>query len=360
MRREGQACYVGLLEAAALHGTMDQAVLEFQVVSNKRLPRIRAGRNLIDFCFRMEMEAVTAGIEGWKTDTGTMKISSVALTALDLLRYLLASGGIDNVATIFSDLGRKIHPEQLAAFSRLVERPVVQRLGHLLEHLGHDALTGPMLGALQARGSLPWTELDRQQVRDPDFAPEPRVSGWIMRTDTGFCVADGILRVEATRARVPAFTFETGEGGRLEEGVIDDGAVYVRNVMKIDGEPVPPEKTWVMKEFLGLRAQRGGLLLTRARLGDIVDEGELLCSIVTIYGDEVETITAPNCDEQWRLQEEKERHNSSRLRVSTQFAENNSARTPWLSQVWHPSRGHRANARQARSNRSRFSSVKPT
>ena len=36
---------------------------------------------------------------------------------------------------------------------------------------------------------------------------------------------------------------------------------------------------------LGFRAQRGGLLLTRARLGDIVDEGAHLCSIVNIYGD---------------------------------------------------------------------------
>ena len=34
-----------------------------------------------------------------------------------------------------------------------------------------------------------------------------------MRTDTGFYVADGILCVEATRAGLPAFTFETGEGG---------------------------------------------------------------------------------------------------------------------------------------------------
>ena len=122
-------------------------------------------------------------------------------------------------------------------------------------------------------------------------------SGWIMRTDTGFYVADGILCVEATRAGVPAFTFETGEGGRLEEEIIDGGALYVRNVMKwlrmIDGEPLPAAKTYVMKEFLGLRATRGGLLLTRAALGDIVNEGDLLCSIVNIYGDEVETITAP-------------------------------------------------------------------
>ena len=55
----------------------------------------------------------------------------------------------------------------------------------------------------------------------------------------------------------------------------------------------PAAKTYVMKEFLGLRATRGGLLLTRASLGDIVNEGDLLCSIVNIYGDEVETITAP-------------------------------------------------------------------
>ena len=174
MRHESQAYYVGLLKAAELHGATHQAVMEFQVISAKRFPKIRVGRNLIVFYFRKELEAVTEGIEGRKTDTGTMKLSSATLTALDLLRYPQASGGIDNVATVLSDLGQRIDPEQLAALSAQVERPVVQRLGHLLEHLGHDALTGPMLKTLQARGSLPWTELDRQEARDPDFAPEPR------------------------------------------------------------------------------------------------------------------------------------------------------------------------------------------
>ena len=63
----------------------------------------------------MEMEAVTAGIEGRKTDTGTMKISSAALTALDLLRYPQASGGIDNVATILSDVSLGVEQSRLAA-----------------------------------------------------------------------------------------------------------------------------------------------------------------------------------------------------------------------------------------------------
>ena len=174
MRHEGQAYYVGLLKAAELHGATHQAVMEFQVISGKRLPKIRAGRNLIVFYYRKNMKAVTAGTEGRNTVTGTMRISSAALTAVDLLRYPQASGGIDNVATVLSDLGQKIDPEQLATLSALVERPVVQRLGHLLEHLGHDALTVSMLESLRARGSLPWTELDRQEVRDPAFEPEPQ------------------------------------------------------------------------------------------------------------------------------------------------------------------------------------------
>ncbi len=173
MRREGQAYYVGLLKAAELHGATHQAVMEFQVVAAKRLPRIRAGRSMIVFYFRKDMEAVTAGIEDRKTDTGTMKVSSAALTALDLLRYPQASGGMDSVATVLSDLGRRIDREQLAALSAVVERPVVQRLGYLLDHLGHDELTGPMQESLRARGSLPWTELDRKEARHPDFTSEP-------------------------------------------------------------------------------------------------------------------------------------------------------------------------------------------
>ncbi len=173
MRREGQTYYVGLLKAAELHGATHQAVMEFQIVAAKRLPRIRAGRSLIVFYFRKDMEAVTAGIEDRKTDTGTMTVSSAALTALDLLRYPQASGGMDNVDTVLSDLGRRIDREQLASLSMVVERPVVQRLGYLPDHLGHDELTGPMRESLKARGSLPWTELDRQEARDPDFASEP-------------------------------------------------------------------------------------------------------------------------------------------------------------------------------------------
>lgn len=173
MRYEGESYYVGILKAAELHGATHQAVMEFQVISAKRLPKIRAGRSLIVFYYCKDLDAA-AGIENRKTDTGTMKISSPALTALDLLRYPQASGGIDNVATVLSDLGSKIDPEQLAVLSASIDRPVLQRLGHLLDRLGHAAVTAPMFETLFSRGFPRWTELDRQEARDPDFTPEPR------------------------------------------------------------------------------------------------------------------------------------------------------------------------------------------
>ena len=180
MRHENQAYYVGLLKAAELHGATHQAVMEFQVITAKRLPKTRAGRNLIAFYYRKDMAAVSVGIEERKTDTGAMKISTVELTALDLLRYPQTAGGIDNIATVLADLGPKIDGAKLAALSATAERPVVQRLGHLLNRLGNGDRAEPMLAALNARGVVPWTELVRQEARDPDFAPAPleRDSRW--------------------------------------------------------------------------------------------------------------------------------------------------------------------------------------
>ena len=174
MRHEGQTYYVGLLKAAELHGATHQAVMEFQVVTAKRLPKITAGRNRVVFYYRKDMEAVTHGIEDKKTDTGSMRVSSPELTALDLLRYPQAAGGLDNVFTVLKDLAPKIDPESLAQLSHTAERPVVQRLGYLLDGLDHGTRVAPMRAALEARGRPPWTELDRKEASDPDFAEDIR------------------------------------------------------------------------------------------------------------------------------------------------------------------------------------------
>jgi predicted transcriptional regulator of viral defense system len=172
MRHEGRPYYVGLLKAAELHGASHQAVMEFQVVTDKRLPEIPAGRSRIGFYFRKDFSAVAHAIEDHKTDAGKMKVSSVELTALDLLRYSQPSGGLDSIATILSDLGEKLDPEKLGSLAPAFERTVVQRLGYLLDRANYQDRSEPLHRHLMQSNQVPWIELEPHQGKS-EFAPEP-------------------------------------------------------------------------------------------------------------------------------------------------------------------------------------------
>jgi len=120
---------------------------------------------------------------------------------------------------------------------------------------------------------------------------------FIAKPNSGFYIAAGVLCVEATKAGVPSFTFEVGEGGRLELDMVDAGVRCVRNALRylemVPGDVEPPSYRHVMSEFVGLRAKRGGLLHTEVALGTMVKQGDLLARVFDIYGDEVEQITSP-------------------------------------------------------------------
>jgi hypothetical protein len=151
MQHESRPYYVGLLKAAELHGATHHAVMEFQVVTNRQFRKIRAGRSWITFHFRKDMDSVRGGVIERKTDTGTMKLSSPELTALDLVRYIHVAGGIDAVATVLNDLSSKIEGDKLAKIADHFDRACLQRLGYLLDRLGH----GDRANAMHNRFSLP-------------------------------------------------------------------------------------------------------------------------------------------------------------------------------------------------------------
>jgi len=180
MRHEGRPYYVGLLKAAELHGATHQAVMEFQVITDKRLPTIRVGRAAITFHYRKDMAAVSAGIEDRKTDTGRMKMSSVELTVLDLVRYPHAAGGLDNIATVIGDLAERVAAVKLATLSVEFERSVIQRLGYLLDRFAHSELAEALHAVLPKNSALPWTELERPLVAIDGLplAPIERNARW--------------------------------------------------------------------------------------------------------------------------------------------------------------------------------------
>ncbi len=159
MKDAGRPYYVALLKAAELQGAAHQAVMEFQIVTDRQWKPIRAGRSKLTFYFRKDMESIERGIVTRKTDTGSMRLSSPALTALDLVRYPHSSGGISHVASILNELGTQIDLTRLDALVPKFERSVVQRLGYLLDMLGQEELAACLERHLQ-NGNAPWVELE--------------------------------------------------------------------------------------------------------------------------------------------------------------------------------------------------------
>lgn len=173
MVRENTPYYVGLLKAAAYHGATHQAVMEFQVISGKQIPAITVGRSRIGFYYRKDMDAIAEGIDSRKTDAGYIKCSSPELTALDLLRYPRASGGIQHIATVLSDLGKELDPPKLAFLALSFEKHQVQRLGYLLDFLGYDKSARHLLRVLESKERISWAELTPfPRGTDVDLIPE--------------------------------------------------------------------------------------------------------------------------------------------------------------------------------------------
>jgi predicted transcriptional regulator of viral defense system len=139
--------YVGLLSAAAIHGAAHQKPQEFQVVTDTRLRPLRVGRGKVRFFIKSMLASTpTTAV---KTETGLMQVSTPEATALDLIRYVKSVGGLDHVATVIKELSERIDPQILLKLAK--EEPkasVLQRLGHLLDHVGASRVATPLAGWL--------------------------------------------------------------------------------------------------------------------------------------------------------------------------------------------------------------------
>ncbi len=178
MKHEGHPYYVGLLKAAEIHGASHQAVMQFQTVTDKRIPKIRAGRSILTFFYRKDLDALSAAITDHKTDTGLFKVSSPELTGLDLLRYMHVTGTIDSIATVLSDLGAKMKAAELQKLAPLFERSVIQRLGYLLDYVEHKQAAEGLHAHLHREKLLPWVDLDPSRRASQSRNPAERNSRW--------------------------------------------------------------------------------------------------------------------------------------------------------------------------------------
>jgi predicted transcriptional regulator of viral defense system len=170
MRFLGRPYYVGLLTAAALHGAAHQQPVEFQVVTDAVLRRVTAGRAIVAFFMRRALS--DAAVATVSTETGYMRVSSPETTALDLVAFTRACGGLSSVATVLAELAEHIDAGTLGAQANERPAPVVQRLGYLLDLVAQPRVAEPLLRSLAPRRARP-VLLDPGQPRGRVEAVSP-------------------------------------------------------------------------------------------------------------------------------------------------------------------------------------------
>lgn len=142
MKRLNLPYYVGLLSAAEYYGAAHHRPQEFQVFLEKSRRPIKCGAVRVVFIVCKHLKDVT--VQRFNTPRGTILVSAPEATALDLVGYQRHAGGLDQAATVLSELGEQIDPEKLVAAAQSVPVPWAQRLGYLLEHVGVLDKTNPL------------------------------------------------------------------------------------------------------------------------------------------------------------------------------------------------------------------------
>jgi predicted transcriptional regulator of viral defense system len=137
----GEVYYAGLLSAAEYHGAAHQRPQVFQVMVAKGRRPIKCGRMRVEFISRKNAAKIPT--ESRNTPSGVLKIASPEATALDLIGYVSHCAGLDNVATVLTELAEKIDPKRLRELAEFSPIAWAQRLGYLIELVGaHEKAEG--------------------------------------------------------------------------------------------------------------------------------------------------------------------------------------------------------------------------
>ncbi len=130
--------YVCLLSAAARHGAAHQRPQSLQVMVERSRPALVCGEVRVQFIARGDL--VGQPVVRLNTPRGTVRYATPELTALELVGYPQAAGGLSNVATVLVELAEAIDATALRLAARRCPVGWSQRLGYLFERLGEGAL----------------------------------------------------------------------------------------------------------------------------------------------------------------------------------------------------------------------------
>lgn len=142
--------YLGLLNAASIHGASHQQPQEYFIITN--FPVIRPiFKNGLKINFVSRKHIASNLLENQKTEAGYLKISNPILTALDLVQNAKQIGGLNKVSSILFELMESVSIDSIDAnLLNDVQIAVLQRLGYLLEFvLGNTLLANKIFQLFQ-------------------------------------------------------------------------------------------------------------------------------------------------------------------------------------------------------------------
>ena len=135
MQYLGANYYVALLSAGLFHGATHQKPARFQVISDKRIKHPSTfGDVEIDYIYKKSVLELPT--QDFTMSTGYLKVATPELVALDLLEYPNHAGGLNHIATVFSELVEVLDPIKLINLAKdtRVEYQL-QRIGYILDHI---------------------------------------------------------------------------------------------------------------------------------------------------------------------------------------------------------------------------------
>ncbi|MDP8287357.1 MAG: type IV toxin-antitoxin system AbiEi family antitoxin [Candidatus Electryonea clarkiae] len=127
--------YVALFSAAKFHGASHQQVQKDYIITER--PKYNdISKNEIDIRFFTTSNWTDENIQLKKSDAGIYKVSSPALTIVDLIHHQTKLGGINRMLSVIEELTEELKEKDLVELlSWYPNKSTLQRLGFLLEKL---------------------------------------------------------------------------------------------------------------------------------------------------------------------------------------------------------------------------------
>lgn len=148
--------YLGFYSAAKFHGASHQQTQRDYVMTEKpKLNNIR--KNTFDIRFFTTAKWPDNNIIEKKSDAGIFKISSPALTAVDLIHHQTKLGGLNRMLAILEELAGEINQNDITALlTWYPHKSTLQRFGFLLEYVqGNGKLCKIILQHLKSAKYFP-------------------------------------------------------------------------------------------------------------------------------------------------------------------------------------------------------------